>query len=415
MTCVDRPDARALATSLPEALLASDFATDRRPRLINTGYGGSVRASFSGSSAYLAEAGIADGSLDGVFELYSNRHADRGLQAHGALWKLQRLVRRQQTGGFKFSPEFSEYLWHRHHGELAGVDVISNFQLLSDEFFAERHARGIGAYFYVDGTLHDYLHGYQAYDVADIDPATIDAAIEAERRGYAQADAVAVMSEFTASTLVTHYGLAREQVHVIAPGANLPDDMADRVIARRREPRTSAEVVVGFVGVYPERKGLPKLAAAVVALRNEGLPVRLDVVGRCPDEIAAMGGVRALGYLSKTEDSERFVDALAGMDIGCQLSTVEMFGIAMLEFLRCKIPILVTEVGGAADLLTHGGSIGLPGDADVDEVAGALRRFVQDAEFRRRLEAEAADRSLQVRWHATAQALGELVASSGRQ
>ena len=411
MTRVDGPDARVLPTSLPESLLAPDFDADRRPRLINTGYGGSVRASFSGSSAYLAEAGIADGSLDGVFELYSGQHADRGLQAHGALWKLRRLVRRQQAGGFKFSPEFSGYLWHRHLRELGGVDVISNFQLLSDEFFAERHARGIGAFFYVDGTLHDYLRGYAAYDVANIDPATIDAAITAERRGYAQADAVAVMSEFTAGTLVTHYGLAREQVHVIAPGANLPDDMAERVIARRREPRTSDEVVVGFVGVYPERKGLPKLAAAVDVLRREGLPVRLDVVGRCPDEIAAMDGVHALGYLSKTEDTTRFVEALAGMDIGCQLSTVEMFGIAMLEFLRCEIPILVTEVGGAADMLTHGGSLGLPGDADVEQVADVLRGFVQDADLRRRLEAGAAERSLQVRWQTAARALGELVES----
>lgn len=410
MTAADR----SRIAALPDVVLAPQFAPGRRPRLVNTGYGGSVRTSFSGSGAYLAEAGIADGTLDGVVELYSTLRPDRNLQARGLLWKAQRALRRQRTSGFKFAPEFSDHLWHRHLPALAGTDVISNFQLLSREFFDRRAALDIGATFYVDGTLHDYLLGYAAYDVAAIDPATVAAAIAAEREGYERADHIAVMSSFTAETMHTVYGVAPERVHVIAPGANLPDAMAEQVIARRRHRRQrppSDEVVVGFVGVYPERKGLPKLADAVQVLRAEGLQVRLRVVGRCPDDIAARDGVDALGYLSKTDEPGRFVDALAGMDLGCQLSSAEMYGIAMLEFLRCGIPILATAVGGASDVVRGGGSLAVAGDASVEEVAHVLREFVTDETLRDRLRHAAGLRSSQVRWQTTARALGALLSN----
>lgn len=398
--------------ALPDVTLRQDhFPADRRPRLVATGYGGSVRSSFSGSSAYLADAGIDNGSLDGAFTLFSSGHADRGLQARGALWKAQRLLHRERSSGFKFSGEFSAYLWRRHLPALAGADVISNFQLFSERFFARRADYGVRAFFYIDGTLHDYLRGYRDYDVAVIDSATTDRVIELERRGYHSADGIAVMSEFTALTLVSEYGVDRDRITVVLPGANITDAMAEQAVAARRARPSSAEFTVGFIGVYPERKGLPKLAAAVAILRKQGVPVRLQVVGRCPDDIGSMDGVDALGFISKTAEPTRFVEAMSRIDLGAQLSTVEMFGIAVLEFLRCGVPFLATDVGGISDILPGGGGIGVPGDVSVEGVADAIRSFIDDAGGRDRLIATAAQRSDQVRWQWTAAALGEFVAA----
>lgn len=406
-------DAGALA-ALPDVLLRQgDLPVDRRPRLVATGYGGSVRTSFSGSSGFLADAGIDDGSLDGAFTLFSAQKPDRALQVRGALWKAQRLLRRESSSGFKFSGEFSAHLWRRHLPALAGTDIISNFQLLSEHFFRRRTEYGVRVFFYLDGTLHDYLTGYREYDVAAIDPSTAARAIELERQGYHEADGVAVMSEHAARTLVSEYGLSRDRIIVVLPGANLSDDMAEQVVALRRVRAATDEFTVGFVGVYPERKGLPKLAAAIALLRQQGVPVRLQVVGRCPDQIAAMDGVDALGVISKDTDPNRFVQALSRVDLGCQLSTVELSGIAVFEFLRCGIPVLATEVGGAVDILQGGGGIGVPGDVAVETVAAAIRRFIDDEAERARLVAEASGRSDWARWQRTAAALGAMVADHG--
>lgn len=404
------PDRRSLATLPDSVLRPGPLPGDRRPRLVATGFGGSVRSSFSGSSGYLADAGIDNGTLDGAFTLFSDRAPDRVLQVKGALWKVQRLLHRQSSGGYKFSGDFSAHLWRRHLPALAGTDVINNFQLFSDEFFRRRAEYDVRAFFYLDGTLHDYLRGYREYDVAAVDAATVDRALEVERRGYHQADGIAVMSEAAARTLVAEYGLARDQVTVVLPGANLTDGMAEQVVARRAGRPQPDEFVLGFVGVYPERKGLPKLAAAVTALRAEGVPVRLRVVGRCPDDIAALDGVEALGYISKTDDPDRFVAALSGMDLGCLLSTVELSGIAVLEFLRCGIPVLATDVGGLPDNLQGGGGITVARDASTADVAGAIRRFITNTGERQRLIAEAEGRRSFARWHRTAASLGDLVA-----
>ena len=404
---------RTAVAGLPDVVLRrGEFRTDRKPRLVSTGYGGSVRGSFSGSTGYLADAGIAEGSLDGAFTLFSADRPDRVLQARGAWWKAQRLLARQSTSGFKFSADFSAHLWRRHLPALTGTDVINNFQLFSDDFHDRRAALDVGAFLYVDGTLHDYLDGYREYDVATIDPSTADRVLELERRGYHEADAVAVMSEHTARTLVSRYALPRERITVVLPGANLSDEMAEGVVARRAARRQDEELTVGFIGVYPERKGLPKLAAAVAALRAEGVAIRLLVVGRCPDDIAALDGVEALGYISKSAEPDRFVEALSRVDLGAMLSTVELSGIAVLEFLRCGIPVLATDVGGIPDNLAGGGGTTVSPTATTEEVAAVLGRLVTDEAERHRLTAEAQARADGARWQRTAAALGELVATS---
>ena len=402
-------DLRAVA-HLPDAVVRTDSGpVGRRTRLIVTGYGGSVRSSFSGSSGYLADAGIQDGSLDGAITLWSSSVPDRGLQLRGAAWKAQRLLRGERINGFKFSEQFSAHVWRRYAEVLGGTDLISNFQLFSRDLFRRRQALGIGAWFYLDGTFYDYLVGYSEYDTAVIDPATVRRAIEVERAGYEEADGLIVMSEFTAQTLREHYGVAPGRIRVVLPGANLTDEMAERVAAARAARPPTDDVVVGFVGVYPERKGLPKLAQAVSRLHSEGLPVRLLVVGRCPQEVEELPGVEALGFIDKHRESARFVQALARIDLGCQLSTAELFGIAVLEFLRCGVPVLATEVGGVTDVLYNGASLPVPGDVTIDGVAEEIRRFVDDEQLRRRLTAEAQARAAGLRWQATAAELGRII------
>jgi glycosyltransferase involved in cell wall biosynthesis len=405
-----RADRDQLA-GLPDALLARPerFAPGRRPRLVVTGYGGSLRSSFSGSSYHLTQAGIETGLLDGGLTLYSSARHDRRLDLAGARWKARRVLARQRSSGFKFSPEFSTQVWHRHLEACAGTDLVNNFQLYSPEVFARRQELGIRTTFYLDGTFSDYLRGYRAYDVRDLDDATVDQAIAAEAAGYEEVGTIAVMSRQVATSLQQTYGVDPARIDVILPGANLSDQLVDDVARRRADRPETGELTIGFVGVYPERKGLPKLAAAIARLRQQHVPVRLLVVGRCPPDIAAQEGVESLGVLDKAREPDRFAAALARIDLGCQLSTVEMWGIAALEFVRCGIPVLATEVGGIPDMIGAGGTVGLPPDVRVEQVSEAIRALVEDHGRYERLAAGAAAAAPGARWERTAARLAELL------
>ena len=96
-------------------------------------------------------------------------------------------------------------------------------------------------------------------------------------------------------------------------------------------------------GAGVDEDGFAHLARAVAAeavsiLRQRGAPIRLRVVGNCPDGIAAMDGIDHLGIINKASDLPHFIETIRSVDLGCQLSRAELAGIAMMEFLRVGVP-----------------------------------------------------------------------------
>lgn len=407
-------DAGRAARELPESVLvpASALPTDRPARLVSTGFVNSLQRSFSGSSYYLTLAGMDSGKIEGGFTLQSSKQRNVPLLARGALWKSMRRLRGERSGGFKFDPSFHDLLWKRHIDLLEGADIINNFQLYGQAFFDRRKQLGIGAYYYIDGTFRSYFDTYREFDVASVDDRTIERGVEREREDYHLADHVVTMSHWDARSLRAQYGVPAERISVVPPGANLPDELAEAV-HESRQGRIRREFTLGFVGLYPLRKGLDRLAAAVKILRDRGVPVRLLVIGRCPEDIQAMDGVDFRGFINKSTDMARFVEAIREVDLGCQLSRAELTGIAMLEFLRLGIPVLGTKVGGAPDIMAAGGSIQVEADVTPEELAHEIQRAVEDAGYYRELAGTAERRRDWASWTRVATELDAIL--RGRQ
>ena len=76
--------------------------------------------------------------------------------------------------------------------------------------------------------------------------------------------------------------------------------------------------VVGFIGLYPERKGLPTISDAVQLLRHAGYDVRLHIIGKCPIEISQRDGVTHYGVIDKSAHMGRFLEILRNTDVGFQ-------------------------------------------------------------------------------------------------
>jgi glycosyltransferase involved in cell wall biosynthesis len=333
---------------------------------------------FSGITYHLAMQGIREGLLTGMMNLHPKGIGDWRIFVKAGLWKLRGGLHGRH--GFKFTDEFTNAIWKRGLPALRDSVVINNFQLFGSNFLQSYEAFGIEPYYYIDGTLNEYFSSYRAFDAARIDEIAIHHALALEREGYARCRKVVVMSKRSAGDISRHYSVPDCKIRVVPPGANIPDTVLGPLDSRPEGPhrRDGKSLVVGFVGLYPERKGLPTVAHAVRLLRQTGYDVRLHVVGKCPPEIARQDGVTNFGLIDKAVDIDRFVEILGNIDIGCMLSRAELAGIALLEFLRMGVPVIATDVGGVPDILELGAGQLVSPEISAADLAQQLAHMVDE-------------------------------------
>jgi glycosyltransferase involved in cell wall biosynthesis len=396
---------------LPESFFCcpDNLPQTRPPRLLSAmALAPTLESSFSGSTYHLARAGVSIKKLEGCFSLYSGAKPARSVQVKGALWKLARMLRGQKSKGFKFTNAYLDEVWPKYIEAVAGTTLVNNFQMYGREFGKRRKKLDIGAYLYIDGTLTEYFETYAHYEVAEIDPSTRQRAIEIEREDYHSADGIIAMSKLTALDLQQRYGVPEKKISIIVPGANLLDESVDA--AERPSPCDwPDEFVLGFVGLYPLRKGLDRLAQAVRILRGRRLPIRLRVIGNCPDDLRRMEGLEYLGIINKRTDTGLFIKAIASVHLGCLISRAELAGIALLEFRRLGVPILGTRVGGATDILEGGGSVMVGPEIGADELAEVIASLYQDRSTYEKLKREADARREWASWKRAAIELGAVL------
>lgn len=396
-------------SKLPDAIGAKVPPIGRRPRLI-TAVHGPLHRSFSGSTLYCGQAGIAEGVMEGAFALTTDK-LNVPLHLRATLWKLGRMALGRKRGGYKYHSSYNDILWSQYLPRLTSTVLISNSQVLGDYFFANCKKSDVTPCFFIDGTLKEYFEGYGAIGdnvVNIIGTDVMNRAIELESEGYQQASRVIAMSRATVRNLVDVYAVPADRVTMVLPGANITDAAVPP--SSQHQGWVGSEFTLGFVGLYPLRKGLDKLAAAVRILRSRKVPIRLRVIGRCPDEIAAIDGVDFLGIINKANDLPRFIEAIRSVDLGCQLSQAELTGIAMMEFLRVGVPIIATNIGGIPDMFEDGGGLLVSPDISVDQLAETLHTLMTDTGRYQTLREAAIRRSEWASWRRVARELDVVLA-----
>lgn len=388
---------------LPDVIGPFEPPTGRRLRVV-TPVLGPLRYSFSGISWHFAEAAFAEGVLDAACALSCGPNGrNRLLYAAGAIWKAQRLLRQKKNGGYKFHPQYHDILWSQHIGAFAETLLINHCQLFGPYF---RHQFGrycITPCFHIDGTLSEYFETYAAAGDRVITMVGEDIrkrAIAVEREDYACAARIIAMSRATERTLREVYGVPTERIAFVMPGANLPEEMVPLPSPHRGW--VGEEFTLGFIGFYPLRKGLPTLARAVHILRGRKLPVRLRIIGRCPPEIASQNGIDYLGEMDKATDMARFINTLRSVDLGCQLSSADLTGIAMFEFLRLGVPFLATEIGGMPDVAADGGGLIVSPTVSAEALAETLAGLIADSARYQALRDAAVGRAQWASWRRAA-------------
>lgn len=119
----------------------------------------------------------------------------------------------------------------------------------------------------------------------------------------------------------------------------------------------------------------------VFAKVRERIPSRLLMIGDGPDrqrvEMICRGselGQEAF-FLGKMTDPE---DILASCDLFVLTSESESFGLAALEAMACRVPVVSTDTGGTPEVVRHGVSGMLSPVGDVDRMAEHAVAILKD-------------------------------------
>lgn len=131
---------------------------------------------------------------------------------------------------------------------------------------------------------------------------------------------------------------------------------------------------------------------------NKNVPSRLVLLGDGPHREAAEEQARQLGilqqiaFLGKTNEVER---VLCMSDLFLLPSETESFGLAALEAMAAKVPVISTDTGGLPEVNLHGKTGFLAKVGDVSSMAKHGIKILTSPELHERMKAEAYARAEQ--------------------
>ncbi len=189
-------------------------------------------------------------------------------------------------------------------------------------------------------------------------------------------------TEWAAHSMCEDYGLDPARVRVLPPGVDVdwwrrPSD-AD-------EPRAGRRLRLLFVGGDFERKGGDLLVR--VYLERLRRLADLDLVTRADIAVAPAEGIRVHSGLGPNDP--RLRDLYHQADVFVLPTRADCFSVAGMEAMAAGVPVVISPVGGVAELLEDGRQGYFVAPDDARTLAAAVERLLDDDLLRRRMGAEA--------------------------
>ena len=191
---------------------------------------------------------------------------------------------------------------------------------------------------------------------------------------YRSATLLQAWSTWAAASAVNDYGVPEDKVVVNPPGVDLD-------FWRRRGDRSPAQArpQVLFVGGDFRRKG----GDLLLDLQAERGDFDLHVVTREP--VAPAPGVTV--YDDVEPNTDRLRSLYHRADAFVLPSRSECFGLATVEAMAAGLPVITSDVGGAADIVDHGRNGYLTPAGDRVQLGLALDALLTDGARRRAMGA----------------------------
>lgn len=253
-------------------------------------------------------------------------------------------------------------------------------------------------------TIHDlgYLHEGAAHPAAQrrmLDWTT--------RWSCRAARHIIAISEATKHDLQTAYAVPANRITVIPHGVDRsfhPRSEAEIAVVKQRYHLPDAYLLA--VGTVQPRKNYDRLAGAMRAVEQAGLPHRLVIAGKrgwladqVNQAIAATGmhhRVQFIDYVPQTDLPALY----SGAALFCFPSRYEGFGLPALEAMACGVPAIVSDRGSLPEVVGDAAMVANPDD--VDALGEAMVRLLRDGAERARLVEHGRRRAAAFTWEHTA-------------
>lgn len=204
--------------------------------------------------------------------------------------------------------------------------------------------------------------------------------------------AIIAISREIEAQLKDNVGLSPERVHYVASGVDTDRYRPTETRGRLAEVfGLSADTVkIGVVAQLISRKGHEQLFSVLPELIAEHPKVEVLCFGQGPlrreleDQIRSLAltaHVRLVGF------RDDLIELLPELDCLVHPARREGLGVAVLEALSCRVPVVITAVGGLVDIVEHDVNGLLVAPDDDRALLAALRRIVQQPALRKRLGA----------------------------
>jgi L-malate glycosyltransferase len=214
--------------------------------------------------------------------------------------------------------------------------------------------------------------------------------LETTRWGIQQSDLVTTVSEALKRS-------TREQLDVHTPITVVPNfidpqryEQFQATLGARRWAQPGEKVLVHISNFRPVKR-VGDVVEIFSRVYRE-VPSRLLLVGDGPErsrieqECRDHGICHAITFIGNLPLVE---EVLVGADLFLLPSETESFGLAALEALACKVPVIATDVGGLPEVVNHGENGFLLPLGDVDAMGAAAVELLQDEARHQQFKEEA--------------------------
>ena len=202
-------------------------------------------------------------------------------------------------------------------------------------------------------------------------------------------------SQATQAALQKTTGLDEEFVSVVSnfiDFSRFDRTLYDRDRAREKLGITSGQKVVGFVGRLDPCKGVDLLINAAAILCGKDERYRFIIVGQGRQRQQFEQLVLRLGLKEKvafTGLCRNPAELMIAFDVAVVPSRREAFGIAAVELMRMKVPVIASAIGGLVEVVQHDNTGILLDKLDEQSIAEAVERLVRQDVLRESLTVNA--------------------------